>query len=131
MTRYCSGLFKLNVLRIFVDLQRDFLTGKSAAVYGDVLDTNAADLVVGVQSREHRYGQGNVLTVGEDLYSPYGTPASAVTKKKQNNLIAAARLYLRNNPTDKQPRMDVIEVYLKKGSYKVLEINHFLGAYHA
>lgn len=70
-------------------------------------------------------------SVGEDLYSPYGTPASAVTKKKQNNLIAAARLYLRNNPTDKQPRMDVIEVYLKKGSYKVLEINHFLGAYHA
>ena len=70
-------------------------------------------------------------SVEDDLYNPYGTPASAVNKKKQNNLIAAARLYLKNNPSKKQPRMDVIEVYLKKGSYEVLEINHFLGAYHA
>ena len=70
-------------------------------------------------------------SVGDDLYNPYGTPAAAVTKKKQNNLISAARSYLRENPTDKQPRMDVIEVYLRKGSYEVLEINHYLGAYHA
>ena len=70
-------------------------------------------------------------SVGDDLYSPYGSPASAVNKTKQKNLIAAARLYLKNNPTNKQPRMDVIEVYLKKGTHEVLEINHFLGAYHA
>ena len=70
-------------------------------------------------------------SVGDDLYNPYGTPASAVTKKKQNNLIQAARLYLRNNPTNKQPRMDVIEVYLKKETYEVLKINHFISAYHA
>ena len=53
-------------------------------------------------------------SVGDDLYSPYGTPASAVTRKKQLNLITAARSYLRNNPTNKIPRMDVIEVYVKK-----------------
>lgn len=70
-------------------------------------------------------------SVEDDLYNPYGTPASAVTKRKQNNLISAARAYLRENPTDKQPRMDVVEVYLRKGSYEVLEINHYLGAYHA
>lgn len=70
-------------------------------------------------------------SVDDDLYNPYGTPAAAVTRKKQNNLISAARAYLRENPTDKQPRMDVVEVYLRKGSYEVLEINHYLGAYHA
>ena len=70
-------------------------------------------------------------SVDEDLFNPYGTPASAVTFSKRERLIFAARSYLRANPTDKQPRMDVIEVYLKKGSYEVLEINHFLGAYHA
>ena len=70
-------------------------------------------------------------SVDEDLYNPYGSPASAVTFSKQEKLISAARSYLRNNPTDKQPRMDVIEVYLKKGSQKILEVNHFTNAFYA
>ena len=70
-------------------------------------------------------------SVGDDLYNRYGTPASAVNATKQANLIAAARSYLKSNPTDKQPRMDVIEVYLKKGTTKILQINHFENAYHA
>ena len=70
-------------------------------------------------------------SVDNDLYSAYGTPASAVTYTKRSNLISAARSYLRSNPTDKQPRMDVIEVYLKKGTLEVLEINHFIDAYQA
>ena len=70
-------------------------------------------------------------SVDEDLFNPYGTPASAVTFSKREKLIFAARSYLRSNPTDKQPRMDVIEVYLKKGTQKVLKINHFENAYHA
>ena len=70
-------------------------------------------------------------SVDEDLFNPYGTPASAVTFSKRERLIFAARSYLRANPTDKQPRMDVIEVYLKKGTKTVLKINHFENAYHA
>ena len=70
-------------------------------------------------------------SVDDDLYSRYGTPASAVNAAKRSNLIAAARLYLRNNPTKKQPRMDVIEVYIKKGTVKILQINHFTNAYQA
>lgn len=70
-------------------------------------------------------------SVDNDLYNAYGTPASAVNSVKQANLIAGARAYLRSNPTDKQPRMDVIEVYLKKGTKDVIGINHFEGAYHA
>ena len=70
-------------------------------------------------------------SVDKDLYNSYGTPASAVNSGKQANLIAGARLYLRTNQTDKQPRMDVVEVYLKKGTKEVLMVNHFEGAYHA
>ena len=70
-------------------------------------------------------------SVEDDLFNPYGTPASAVTVSKREKLIFAARSYLRANPTEKQPRMDVIEVYLKKGTKKVLKINHFENAYHA
>ena len=70
-------------------------------------------------------------SVDDDLFNPYGTPASAVTVSKQEKLISAARAYLRENPMDKQPRMDVVEVYLKKGTKAVLKINHFENAYHA
>ncbi len=70
-------------------------------------------------------------SVDNDLYNAYGTPASAVNFAKQANLIAGARAYLRSNPSNKQPRMDVVEVYLKKGTKEVLKINHFEGAYHA
>ncbi len=70
-------------------------------------------------------------SVDNDLYNAYGTPASAVTSAKQANLIAGARAYLRTNPSNKQPRMDVVEVYLKKATNEVLAVNHFEGAYHA
>ena len=70
-------------------------------------------------------------SVNADLYSNYGTPASAVDKRKQSNLIFAARSYLASHSTDKQPRMDVIEVYLDKESGKLLEINHIENAYFA
>ena len=70
-------------------------------------------------------------SVDDDLYNPFGTPASAVNSVKQKNLISGARSYLKSNPTNKQPRMDVIEVYLKKGTKTVLKINHYPGAYHA
>ena len=70
-------------------------------------------------------------SVEDDLFNPYGTPASAVTFSKQSKLISAARSYLRENQTDKQPRMDVVEVYLKKGTKNVLKVNHFENAYHA
>ena len=36
-------------------------------------------------------------TVDEDLYSPFGTPASAVTKEKQQRTLAAARGYMHSN----------------------------------
>ena len=70
-------------------------------------------------------------SVDSDLYSSYGTPASAVDKRKQSNLIFAARSYLANHHTDKQPRMDVIEVYLERNSGKLLKINHIENAYLA
>ena len=70
-------------------------------------------------------------SVDDDMYNSYGTPASAVNRIKQENLIAAARSFLRSNPLNKQPRMDVVEVYIKKGTRKILKVNHFEGAYHA
>ena len=70
-------------------------------------------------------------TVDKDLYSPFGTPASAVTKEKQRRTIEAARGYLRSNEKyfDFQPRFDVLEVYLDREDMKVLKINHIENAF--
>lgn len=65
---------------------------------------------------------------GDSLYSP----REAVTLSKQRRLIATASLYLRNNPVDKQPRFDVIEVVTKPNEpMTVEEINHIMGAFEA
>ena len=70
-------------------------------------------------------------TVDKDLYSPFGTPASAVTKEKQRRTIEAARGYLRSNEKyfDFQPRFDVLEIYLDREDMKVLKINHLENAF--
>lgn len=60
-------------------------------------------------------------------------PSMAVREEKQRFTRAAAQRYLFENPTHKQPRMDVIEIFLEKvpeGTRpRVLAIHHFKAAY--
>ncbi len=63
----------------------------------------------------------------EGLGSP--SPAAAVTQAKQSRLIRAACDYLRKKPTKKQPRMDVIEIWLRRETAEVLSITHIIDAY--
>lgn len=65
-----------------------------------------------------------------DLYSPYGSPAAAVDRKKQQRLIQAAKDYLvQNQFYGKQPRFDVVEIYLQKGSNQCLKVHHIPNAF--
>lgn len=73
-------------------------------------------------------------TANKDLFLPYGSPATAVTKEKQKRTVRAATNYLlaqSKKTKEKQPRMDVIEVYLEKETGKLLEINHITDAFGA
>ena len=64
--------------------------------------------------------------------SAYGRPASAVDAKKQQNLLSFARAYLRNHPTKKRIRFDVIEVlYSRDGEQAPLSVTHIEGAFSA
>lgn len=45
----------------------------------------------------------------------FATAAEFVTVTKQRRLITAAELWLSHNPTRKQPRFDVVEVYAPQG----------------
>lgn len=47
--------------------------------------------------------------------SRYGRPAAAIDKGKRARMRRAAVDYLRAHPTSLQPRIDVAEVYLRKG----------------
>jgi putative endonuclease len=65
-----------------------------------------------------------------DLAPP---PSNAVHGEKQRLTRKAAKDYLWQHPTRKQPRMDVIEVWLvrdeKTDKPKVAKINHIKAAY--
>lgn len=45
----------------------------------------------------------------------HGEAREFVTARKQQRLRTAAMLYLSQNPTEKQPRFDVIEIYAPQG----------------
>ena len=70
-------------------------------------------------------------SVGEDLYSKFGTPASAVDQKKRSRTIKAAIDFLSQNTKYQafQPRFDVIEIYLDKDTLDVLKINFIENAF--
>lgn len=62
----------------------------------------------------------------------YGRPAAAIDKAKRDRMRKAAQDYLREHPTDKQPRIDVSEVYLGKsadGSSVILDVKIFPAAF--
>ena len=71
----------------------------------------------------------------DDLLSDYGTPGTAVDKKKRSDTIKASRVYLSKHSTKKQPRIDVIEVYLNQSAditdSSVVKINHIRNAFGA
>ncbi|MBQ8416811.1 MAG: YraN family protein [Clostridia bacterium] len=60
-------------------------------------------------------------------------PKTAVRYEKQRLTRRAARQYLFEHPTNKTPRMDVIEIWLLKnsenGKAKVARIHHIKAAY--
>ena len=60
----------------------------------------------------------------------YGGAAASVDRRKQDRLRATAQLYLARNPTDLQPRFDVIEIYAPQGERTIRpEIIHLENAF--
>ncbi len=66
----------------------------------------------------------------------YDRPARAVGSTKQKNIVLAAQSYLRQHPENTlQPRIDVIEIYLKKtvegAPPSLLNVHHIRNAFLA
>ena len=59
-------------------------------------------------------------------------PALAVDAQKRSRTVAAAFAYLKEHPTKKVPRFDVIEVYLDRSRrLKPFKFNHIIDAFQA
>ena len=92
------------------------------------LDIIASDkkYIVFVEVKARTYKDPNSM--------PYGRPASAVTFGKRQRTLAAARQYLATHSTKgKQPRIDVIEIFLEPSGdgKEVYKINHIVNAFGA
>ena len=64
----------------------------------------------------------------------YGRPADAVNSTKRAHVIDAAKSYLREHPTQLQPRIDVAEVYVTRrpdGTDQVTQVYIFPNAFGA
>ncbi len=77
------------------------------------------------------FAEVKTRSVQKDLYSPYGSPAAAVNKAKQERTIRAAQEYIAHSSQAQklQPRMDVIEIYVDKEDGSILKVNHIINAY--
>ena len=123
--------------RLGEDLAADFLEKNGYKIIGRNLhfSKNELDIVaedddfvafVEVKTRSCLYPESN----------GYGTPGRAVDSQKRGNTVQAVKDYLVKNYVTKQPRIDVIEVYLleSQGELKtptVLRINHIRNAFDA
>lgn len=54
-------------------------------------------------------------------------PREFVTAQKQKRIISTAQLYLSQNPTNLQPRFDVIEIITKDN--KIISVKHLENAF--
>ena len=65
-----------------------------------------------------------------DYRMPEGTPAGAVDARKQAAMVRSAEAWLAANPTDKTPRLDVMEVYAdpEDEGFRLLLIRHLPDA---
>jgi len=108
-------------LRGYTVKERNWVSGKCEI---DIIAATLKDLVfVEVKTR----------TYEESSWKDAPPPGLAVHADKQTYTRRAAQDYLRRHPTKKQPRMDVIEVWLSKEADgkrpKVLKIHHIKAAY--
>lgn len=102
-------------------IQKNFRAGRNEI---DLIVENKTDIVfveVKTRSADRAYGD------------TYGVPSRAVTHEKRKRTIAAARAYLYQYGCQKDPRFDVVEVYITQGGLtltpKVQKIEHLPDAF--
>lgn len=95
---------------------------------------------IAARNYRSRYGELDIVAENEKYIafvevktrsmSSYGLPREAVDIHKQRKIIKTAYAYLAQFNSDKQPRFDVIEVYLKsREKLRAEKLIHIKGAF--
>ena len=89
--------------------------------------------IIAATLRDLVFVEVKTRTYDGDGWKDAPPPSLAVHAQKQRLTRSAAQRYLYSHPTRKQPRMDVIEVWLQKSPTgkrpKLLRITHMKAAY--
>ena len=86
-----------------------------------------------------RFGEIDLIATKKDVIAfvevklrkndAYGRACEFVSAEKQRKLLASAKIWLSNNPTELQPRFDVIEIYAPNGIGESYSLNHIQNAF--
>lgn len=125
---------KKEIGKLGEDVAAKFLKKNKYKLLGRNLRFSHNELDIVAVSKKQRlisFIEVKTRSVDDDLYSRFGTPASAVDNKKQARTIKAARDFLYHNKKYQsfQPRFDVIEIYLGKETLEILKINFIENAF--
>lgn len=111
--------------------------GKAGEDYA-ALFLQQAGLCIVARNYHSRYGEVDIIAtdasciifaeVKTRTVGSLGTPAEAVTARKQGRIIKTAERYLLLYPSNLQPRFDVLEVIAAKDA-TLLSCNHLQNAF--
>lgn len=121
------------------------MNGKESRTIGSIGEQAAADFLTAngytvIERNYHsRYGEIDIIARNQEYIvfvevktrnetSGY-RPAEAVNKSKQKKFARTAVLYLTAYPQNLQPRMDIVEVILAKGTKALGSITHIENAF--
>lgn len=122
------------------------MSGKESRTIGNIGEQMAADFLTAkgytiIERNYHsRYGEIDIIARNREYIvfvevktrnemSGY-RPAEAVNKSKQKKFGRTALLYLAAYPQNLQPRMDVIEIILTRGTKALGSITHIENAFY-
>lgn len=121
---------KQNTGRIGEKLAADYLRKKGYEILGMNVRVGHGELDIVARQGEYLvFTEVKTRHAVPGEQSVYGTPAAAVDRKKQENLVKSAEEYLKRNESVRElyPRIDVVEVYLDE-SDQPAAIEHYENA---
>lgn len=119
------------------DIAADFLKRNGYRIIARNLHISHNELDIIAEDSEHLvFVEVKTRSCAYMSDSEFGAAGRAVNFKKRTNTLKAAKNYLYTHQTEKQPRIDVIEVYLiergERGDVpRLLKINHIRNAFDA
>lgn len=128
---------KQTIGKIGEDIAVDYLIKRGFTIVGRNVHVSHKEIDIIAEGADHLiFAEVKTRRQDPTAPSPFGRPVDAVDDKKKKHIYTAADIYLLEHPTEKMPRIDVIEVFLSPVTVttpntppRVLRINWFQNAF--